>query len=65
MEFDPEPGAEDNPAAVMSLRRFWITAPDSRRGPAYAVCNACLNRQIGFLWSNDGTLSRVWYGDPS
>ena len=60
---DPDPGGEDNPGAVMSLRRFWVTAPDSREGPAYAVCNACLNRRIGFLWDDDGTLSRIWYGD--
>jgi hypothetical protein len=65
MEFDPEPGSEDNPSAVMSLRRFWVTSPDHQRGPGYAVCNACLNRRIGFLWGDDGTLSRVWYGDDN
>lgn len=60
--FDPEPGGEHRDERVMSLQRFWIM--DSRRsgpGPAYAVCNACHDREFGALWADDGTLARFWY----
>ena len=29
----------------------------------YWACNDCLNRKIGVLWADDGTLARVWFDD--
>ena len=60
--FDPRPGAEKSPERVLSLQRMWVMAQEGGTpGPAYAVCNACWDRNIGFLWADDETLSRVWY----
>src|SRR5215475_12955588 len=65
-EFDPDPEAEQRKDAVMTMPGLWIKATDTDGnsigpGYTYAVCNQCLDRQIGVLWNNDGTVARVWF----
>jgi len=66
IELDADLKSGNRTDAVMTMPRFWIKATDQRGnrigpGYAYAICNACLNREIGVLWKDDGTVGRVWF----
>ena len=62
--FDPAEDARYRTDAVMSRARCWLMDDKGEgAGTAYVACNACLDRKLGYLWADDGTLARVWYGD--